>query len=206
MKISVRAFLYLPGMAIYLLGLVALNAQHKVPESIQEEARNALAFYPDLKDTYITFKFKNNIRKSTMQARPEFFSLFRNRKKRKYRILISRQFKISGSEFKTTDIPPDILVGWLGHELGHIVDYKNRSGMNLLGFGARYLLSEHHIRSAERTADTAAVSHGMGEFILKTKAFLLNHTSIPASYKERIKKYYLTPEEIMILVTERDGR
>jgi hypothetical protein len=141
-----------------------------------------------------------------MKAQPDFFSLFRSRKKRRYKILISRRFKISGQEFKTSEIPSEILVGWLGHELGHIVDYSQRSNMNLLFFGARYLLSDRHIRSAERTADAVAVSRGMEDYILQTKEFLLNHAAISLSYKERIKKYYLTPEEIMTLVQEREGR
>lgn len=193
-------------MVIYFMGLVALNAQHKAPEAIREEAQMALSFYPDLAGTRITFKFKRNIRKSTMKAQPDFFSLFRSRKKRRYKILISRRFKISGQEFKTSEIPSEILVGWLGHELGHIVDYSQRSNINLLFFGARYLLSDRHIRSAERTADAVAVSRGMEDYILQTKEFLLNHAAISLSYKERIKKYYLTPEEIMTLVQEREGR
>jgi hypothetical protein len=46
----------------------------------------------------------------------------------------------------------------------------------------------------------------MEDYILQTKEFLLNHAAISLSYKERIKKYYLTPEEIMTLVQEREGR
>lgn len=205
MKVSVRASLFLPGMVLYFMGLIALNAQHIVPEPIREEAAKALSFYPELKDTRITFRFRKNIRRSTMQARPEFLSLLGKRRQRAYKILISRRFKIAGREFKTRDIPPEILVGWLGHELGHIVDYKHRSSTNLLYFGARYLLSERHIRSAERTADAVAVARGMEEYILKTKEFILNHSGITPSYKDRIKKYYLSPEEIMVLVAERDG-
>lgn len=192
-------------MVIYFMGLVALNAQHIAPESIRQKAAMALTFYPDLKDTRITFKFKDNIRRSTMQARPEFLSIFCKRQRRSYKILISRRFKIAGMDFKTKDIPPEVLVGWLGHELGHIVDYKHRSGLNLLFFGARYLISDRHIRSAERNADAVAVSRGMEEFILKTKEFILNHSAITPTYKNRIKKYYLSPEEIMALAAERDA-
>ncbi len=205
MKISVRATIYLPGMVIYFMGLVALNAQHIAPESIRQEAGMALAFYPDLKDTRIIFKFKDNIRRSTMQARPEFLSILCNRKRRSYKILISRRFKIAGREFKTKDLPPEVLVGWLGHELGHIVDYKHRSSPNLLFFGVGYLISDNHIRSAERTADAVAVSRGMEDYILKTKEFILNHSAITPTYKDRIKKYYLSPEEIMVLAAERDA-
>jgi hypothetical protein len=37
---------------------------------------------------------------------------------------------------------------------------------------------------------------------LKTKNFILKKADIPQSYKNRIKKYYLSPEEIMILIEQ----
>lgn len=44
----------------------------------------------------------------------------------------------------------------------------------------------------------------MGDYILKTKGFILNNADIDPRYKERIRKYYLSPDEIMILVKERE--
>lgn len=41
-----------------------------------------MRFYPELEDTQIEFRFKKNIKKSTMQARPTFWSLFKSRKNR----------------------------------------------------------------------------------------------------------------------------
>ena len=96
------------------------------------------------------------------------------------------------------------MVGWIAHELGHIMDYLNRSKPNLIWFGIKYLLSENHIVEAERSADTFAIQQGAEHYILKTKDFILNHASISAKYKDRIKKYYLSPEEIMELIKTRD--
>lgn len=182
-----------------------MNAQHIIPETIRTEAETALSFYPSLKDTQIKFKFKKNIKKSTMQAQPSFGSFFSSRKNRKYVILISEIFKISDKKFLTRHIESDILIGWIGHELGHVMDYQNRSKSNLIWFGVKYLLSDNHIVEAERAADTYAVNQGMEKYILKTKAFILNHADITLSYKERIVKYYLSPEEIMELVNKRDA-
>jgi len=181
-----------------------MHAQLIIPKSIFEEVNTALFYYPQLDSTRIEFRFKKNIKKSTMQARPTFGSFFRSRKNRKYVILISEKFKISDKEFKTKDIPSDILIGWIGHELGHIMDYQNRSKINLIGFGINYLFSDNHIIEAERAADTYAVAHGMEDYILKTKDFILNHADITQSYKDRITKYYLSPEEIMELVKQRE--
>ncbi len=180
-----------------------MSAQHIIPELIKNEAEKALSYYPMLNKNYIKIKFKKDIKKSTMQARPTFGSFFRSKKNRRYVILISEKFKISGKSFSTKNIPSDILIGWIGHELGHVLDYQNRSNLNLIAFGFNYLFSENHIIEAERAADTFAVEQGMGNYILKTKNFILNHANITKTYKDRIKRYYLSPEEIMELVNSK---
>ena len=184
---------------------IALTAQHIVPSSIQEEAQIALSHYPKLADTPITFKFKKKIKKSTMQAQPIFSSLFRSRKNREYIILISEKIKISGKEYFTKDVPKNIMVGWLGHELGHIMDYQERSSLNLAWFGIKYTLSGSYLKEAERAADTYAVSSGMGPYIVETKNFILDNAEIQEKYKARIRKFYLSPEEIMVMVEQQEA-
>nr|WP_321226374.1 hypothetical protein [uncultured Psychroserpens sp.] len=196
MKLTIQILIFISSLF--------MSSQHIIPDSIHNEVTTALSYYPELDNINIEFRFKKNIKKSTMQARPRFGSFFRSKKNRKYVILISETFKISDTTFKTRDIPFDIFTGWIGHELGHIMDYQNRSKPNLIWFGLKYLISDNHIVEAERAADSFAVSHGMEDYILKTKDFILNHANITKSYKDRIKKYYLSPEEIMELVKTRD--
>ena len=140
-----------------------------------------------------------------MLAQPDFWSLFKPKRQRKYKILISEIIVISGKVFKTKDIPSEVLIGWLGHELGHIMDYRTRSSLNLIWFGMKYTFSDNYIKEAERAADTYAVNYGMEKYILTTKDFILNNSEIDAMYKSRIVKYYLSPEEIMELVNNRDA-
>lgn len=181
-----------------------MSKYHIIPKNIKEEVEKALSYYPQLKNIHIEFKFKKNIKKSTMQARPAFDSFFKTKKNRKFLVLISEKFKIADKEFATINIPKDIFIGWIGHELGHIMDYQNRSKFNLIWFGLKYLFSENHILKAERAADGFAVKHKMEDYILKTKNFILNHADITEKYKKRIKRYYLSPEEIMVLIADRD--
>jgi hypothetical protein len=183
-----------------------MSKKHIIPKIIKDKVEFALQYFPQLNNIDIEFKFKKNIKKSTMQARPTFDSFFKSKKDRKYLILISEKFKISGRSFSTVDIPKDIFIGWIGHELGHIMDYQNRSKWNLIWFGIKYLFSENHIIEAERAADGFAVKHKMEDYILKTKNFILNHAEIPETYKNRMKRYYLSPEEIMFLVEDREAR
>lgn len=138
-----------------------------------------------------------------MQAQPKWDFLWKSRKNRSYIILISNTFKIEGKQFNTLDIPTEVFIGWIGHELGHIMDYENRGKLSLIWFGITYLFSQKSIKHAERTADTFAVAQGMRSYILATKNFILNNASISKKYKNRIIKYYLSPEEIMELVEQK---
>jgi len=180
-----------------------INLDNKIiPESIKKEVIEAISFYPELYDTAIEFKFKDNIRKSTMQAQPRFASFFKRKENREYVILISRNIQIEGEHFTMEDIPSDVKVGWLGHELGHVMDYRERTNFGMLIFGIKYLFSSAHIKEVERTADTYAIAHGMGDYILKTKNFILDNASLSEKYKERIRRLYISPEEVMELINE----
>ena len=194
------SILYFPS---YMVPIEDINLENKTsPEIIEKEALTALSYYPDLKDTEIIFQFKDNIKKSTMQAQPLFKSFFKPRKKRGYIILISRKIQIESEEFSIEDIPSDVIIGWLGHELGHVMDYRNRTNLGMLVFGFKYLFSHSHIKEVERAADTFAISHGMGDYILITKNFILDHAHLSERYKERIRRLYMSPEEVMHLINE----
>ena len=184
---------------------VEIYQQNKIiPKEISKEAKIALSYYPELSKIKIEFRFKEKIRKSFMQAQPKFTNLFHGKDNRSYYVFISSKVRIEDEEFTVDDIPSDVLIGWLGHELGHIVDYRERSAFGLIFFGLRYVTSENHIINEEKMADTYAVEHGMGDYILKTKNFILNHSKLSESYKNRIKRLYLSPEEIVVLVNEFD--
>ena len=191
-------------LCLALITQILPHSDKKIPKSIQREVKMALMHYPELQNVPITFKFKRNIKKSVMQAQPTFGTLFKSTGQRNYTILISERFKITGEEFKTVDVPSDVLVGWLGHELGHIMDYQQRSGLNLIGFGFRYVFLKEYVKKAERAADAFAVSHGMSQYILKTKRFILDNSAINPTYKDRIKQYYLSPDEIMEMVKQQE--
>ncbi len=173
-----------------------------IPKNIEQEALEALSFYPELAETAIEFKFKDNIKKSTMQAQPRFASFFKRKENREYVILISRNIQIEGERFTMDDIPSDVKIGWIGHELGHVVDYSHRTNMGMLIFGLKYLFSSAHIKEVERAADTFAIAHGMGDYILKTKNFILDNADLSEKYKERIRRLYISPEEVMELINE----
>jgi hypothetical protein len=174
-----------------------------VPPKIREVSLRALSFYPELQDRTIEFAINDNIRKSVMQAQPKFISML-GFGKRTYLVKISRCFKMKGRKTPIENLPEEVLLGWIGHELGHIMDYTNKNTWGLILFGIGYLSSKSFIISAERAADTYAVNHGLGEYILKTKDFILNQAGMSPNYLDKINRLYLPPEEVMLMMEELD--
>jgi hypothetical protein len=99
-----------------------------------------------------------------------------------------------------TQIPEEVMVGWIAHELGHIMDYEHRSNSEIVLFGLGYVFSPKYVKEAERVADTYAVERGLGKYIIATKRFILDHADIPQDYKDKISRLYLSPDVIVELV------
>lgn len=173
-----------------------------IPDKMREVILTALSYYPELESARIEFLFKDNIRKSVMQAQPKFSSFFSRKSERKYVVNISRYLKLKEGKIDILTLPFEVLIGWIGHELGHIVDYQDRGTLAMLGFGARYILSKKFVVAAERRADLIALKHGLGNHIMETKNYVLNHTDITDEYKKRIKRLYMSPEDFMMLLGE----
>ncbi|QNL49017.1 hypothetical protein H8S90_20035 [Olivibacter sp. SDN3] len=182
------------------LARFAKNKQ--IPKVIEKNVLEALSYFPELQETHIKFTFKKRIKKSIMQAQPLLGSLIGKKEKRIYKINISALFQLTNTAIPIHQLPDSIMIGWIGHELGHIMDYEQRSTINLIGFGISYVLSNKFVRKAENTADTYAVNNGVGHYIIETKRFILDHADIPQTYKDRIARLYLSPDDIVEQVRE----
>ncbi len=177
------------------------------PALLREEILMALSYYPELYPTCIEFVLvEPYIKKSVMQAQPEFRSYFTPGKKRSYVIRISRYFKGGPDVLPIETIPQNVLIGWIGHELGHVMDYQERNFWEMARFGIGYLLSNRYLMRAERTADSFAISHGLGKKIMATKNFILDHTYLPERYKNKIRRLYLSPEDALLLIEEYESK
>ncbi|UII31413.1 hypothetical protein LVD17_24275 [Fulvivirga ulvae] len=174
-----------------------------IPDTLRREILTALSYYPELKNTRIHFVFKDNIRKSFMQAQPLVRTMLKSRGQREYVIFISHYFRIGHEKIFIHSVPFGVIVGWLGHELGHVMDYKDRSFFSLLKFGFGYILSKAYLIGAERVADTYAIQHGLAGRIIETKNYILNHADLPERYKSKIRRLYMPPEEVMLMVEAR---
>lgn len=153
-----------------------------------------LMAYPELHGRPIYLR-KLAMKRSTMRAQPVINRSFFRRKKRHYRIDFSNHLNVT-QHVVVQDLPKEVVVGWFAHELGHIIDYLNRPVLGMISFGLGYALWSRYMRKAERVADTIAVAHGFGDEVRATKNYLLEHATLPAHYKERLNKYYLSADEL----------
>jgi hypothetical protein len=141
----------------------------------------------------------------TMRAQPVFNRHFFRRATRYYRIQMSNHLQIA-QHIPLAELPEEVLVGWFAHELGHLIDYQARSAINLVALVLGYFLSSTRRLEAERRADLFALERGFGQQLLATKRYLMEHATLPSTYKLRLQKYYLSPTELEVLIQEKEAR
>jgi hypothetical protein len=171
-----------------------------IPEELREPALLALKQYPELLSRKIVFKYTRKEGTSIMKAQPDIKSVLRLGDDRSYIIYVNRTITLDSATLQIKNLPKKVVTGWFGHELGHVMDYEGLSKWGLLKFGLGYLLSGRYVRRAEQRADRIAVAHGMGDEILETKNFILNQAGISESYRQKIKRLYPSPEQIMEII------
>ena len=179
--------------------------QNVQSEHLREWFAETLAAYPELLPHPIYLR-KLPTKYSTMRAQPVINWSFFRRATRHYRVDFSSHLEVT-EHVRVRELPKPVVVGWFAHELGHLVDYLNRPWRGMIAFGLGYAFWSRYMREAERRADTIAVDHGFGEQVLATKRYLINHATLPAHYKKRLRKYYLSADELEALITayEEDG-
>lgn len=177
-----------------------------LPPDLLEEVKTALSFFPELREVSIEFEYKEDTGKSLMQAQPDFNDFLKSKQNRSYKIYISSRFRPKEGKLPENEIAQDVLIGWLGHELGHIMDYRDKTALDMAVFGVKYVSSSKYLQKVEKTADVYAVNSGMADYILATKDFILNSQHLSDAYRERISRLYLSPEEIVMLVEQLDDQ
>ena len=137
-----------------------------------------------------------------MRAQPVFNGAFFRKAGRHYRVEISDHTSLK-DHIDIEELPPAVLTGWFAHELGHVVDYLDRSALGMIGFGAAYLLFPAFVTGVERRADLFAIDHGFADQILATKQYILEHATLPDRYKTRMQRFYLSADEVNLLLAQR---
>lgn len=168
----------------------------KFLDKIELQALVALTYYPELKDCRIIFRRKRL--KTTMAARPTFWSLIKRRSKRTYVIHLN--------DFDDVDVPFDSTsfnaqIGIIGHELAHILDYEHMTKMELVWLGFKY--RDRHFRARmEVMTDVRTIYRGLGWQVWAFEHFVSTYPQTPREYKKYKAQIYLSPEDILGYIKE----
>ncbi len=173
------------------------------PPELWSAIAQTMACYPELKHTTIHFRYADKMGNTVMKAQPAV-QPFTRKETRAYVVRMRRDYKQHSELLSLHELPEAVLIGWLGHEMGHIMDYLDRSNFAMLGFGSGYLISEKLMRRAEDRADTYAVKHGLGEYLITTRKFILRSTGMPEQYVQRISQFYHSPEALKLIMADED--
>lgn len=170
-----------------------------IPKEIELECLTALSHYPELKNSKIIFQFGSPL--STMVSRPKLKSIFRSGYQREYRIIIRKQGS-SNSGFEWNELSFNSLIGWIAHELGHIVHYTHKTSGGVLFTGIKYAFPGYR-RRMERFTDNLVIQHDLGYSLLEGTDYCINYSNAKPHYKKYLEKYYLSPKEIKEAINDK---
>lgn len=184
---------YIDSMAFYEKHMGDKKHLNTSDEKLKLAFYVALSHYPELHDKRITLKLKPLV--STMQAQPTPNFIVKRKSKRSYRIFVNDNPELTGINYQ--DLSFNALVGWIGHEFAHLIDYSSMNNKELLGFIAAYVFDKREMRKTERQADKETIKRGLGIQLLDGVAFFEKNKKISKRYRKRKKKNYLSEQEII---------
>lgn len=151
----------------------------------------ALSFYPELKETEITFRPVDieSVAKTTIT----FFSIFNSAEKH---FIIYINTNKSRTGLVLNEAPFNAQVGAIGHELAHVANFKKKSLAGMVLWGIHYLSKNSRIK-IERETDVSTIAHGLGMELYSFVYFVLNSSSANDEYKKFKRLHYLSPVEIL---------
>jgi hypothetical protein len=159
--------------------------------------RKAITYYPELCDRKILLKYGRI--KTSMAALPQILSIFRNRDKRTYRVVVNKDLRKAPARL-IYDAPFNARTGVMGHELAHILDYSTKSGWQMAWTGVRYLGKKYR-RKMEQQTDSIAIARGLGWQVYHFSYFVIYESEINEKYRRYKLDIYMKPEEIYEIIS-----
>lgn len=168
----------------------------ELPLTYRKAARIALSYYPELKNTRIIFREKNI--KTTMATRPRMDFLFHHKGKRVYCIFFDTKVK-NEDGLLPSEVPFNALIGLIGHELAHVIDYEHKSAIGIVSTGIRYM-GHHYREKLENATDRETISRGLGWQLYDWSEFVLEAPDVSEKYREYKEKYYYDPAQLKRII------
>ena len=156
----------------------------------------ALSYLPELIDEDLKFKFASI--NSTARTTVTFGSVFKKFNKQ-YIIIINNDINRTG--MLLNQAPFDAQVALVGHELAHVLDFKDRSFLEMVWWGLSYLFVKQRTK-IETLADQETIKHGLGWELYHWTNFVLHHSTANKKYLKMKESKYMLPDEILRYMKE----
>ncbi|RYD79470.1 MAG: hypothetical protein EOP53_09605 [Sphingobacteriales bacterium] len=167
----------------------------KLPRGYELQALVALSYYPELANVAIEFVFKET--DLTLSAKPTPATVFFPAKSRKYQVIISKKARSSKVPVMYKSLDFNMQVGVIGHELGHIADYLQKTSLTVIKDSLMYGISSFK-RKMEKGTDKIAIKHGFAYQLLAYAKLVekLKKEFPQEKYYADYTKYYMSAAEI----------
>ena len=130
-----------------------------------------------------------------MVCRPRWDFIFRKKNNRTYKIIFNSD-TLNPSKVTFDELSFNAQIGVLGHEYSHIIDYEDKSILDLIFCGIFYFTKKKYKEELEKTVDKIAINKGLGWQIYDFSRYVLNESSADNEYKKYKATFYYTPVEI----------
>ena len=171
-----------------------------LPPGYEQQALIALSHFPELKDTYITFRLHSS--HATLKTRIVSSSLLNNKSKRLYKITISTHTEDVLEPVTFSHMNFDAQIGILGHEISHVLDFSKKSFWQCTGAGINHL-SASYVDSLEYNTDKIAIEHGLGKQLQAWSKFIRSTMHVKywrgadyVNHPENQHERYMNPDTI----------
>lgn len=164
-----------------------------IPKKVELAALVALSHYPELATERIIFKFQKI--STTMKAQPKWNFLLKKKKNRQYIVYLNSETDKS-TGLALEDLSFNALVGWIGHELGHLVDFTTKSNCKVVKTGTFYF-SKKKKAKYERSIDLITINHGLGYALYEGMEYVYENKNMSDEYRENLIDNYLSLQEII---------
>ena len=139
-------------------------------------------------------KIKNKKLKTTLAARPNFFSLLLGKKNRRYVIVVNNDKNFNGVLLE--DVPREARIGLFAHEMMHIRDYESRRITGIVERGFQYLSYKGKTK-VEHYTDSLTIAAGFGQNLYQWASYVLHDSDACEEYKAFKAEVYMKPVTIL---------